>query len=134
MRVSLAKRFAQFSGVGAVATLVHYMVLIALVQLFSTNAVVASSAGALAGACVAYTLNYRYTFRSDKRHVEALSKFMLVAAVGFLVNGVCMVALTEILGFHYLFSQIVTTAIVLVWTFSGNQFWTFRERKRQTEL
>ena len=33
------------------------------------------------------------------------------------------------LGLHYLLAQLVTTGLVLVWTFAGNRFWTFADRR-----
>jgi putative flippase GtrA len=78
---------------------------------------------------ISYLLNYRFTFRSTKQHREALSKFFVVAAVGFVLNGAIMAGLTGPAGLHYLPAQLVTTGVVLIWTFLCNRFWTFREQR-----
>lgn len=120
-------QFIRFSGVGVIGTGAHYATLITLVQIAGINAVIASSAGALVGALVNYILNYHYTFQSNRRHREALTRFLLVAAVGFVINGLCMAWFTEMHNLQYLLAQVITTGIVLIWTFTGNRIWTFRE-------
>ena len=120
-------KLIKFSAVGALGTLAHYSVLIFLVQLLSVNVLVASSIGAVVGALVNYFLNYKWTFNSNKRHSEAMVKFFAVAVVGFIMNGLFMMLFTEVLIFHYLIAQIITTGIVLFWNFLANHYWTFDE-------
>lgn len=118
-----------FTGVGAVGTLAHYLVLIALVWLIGFDAVLASSVGFIVGAFINYALNYHVTFQSKKRHHEAAVKFFTVAGIGFILNGAIMYGLFNGAGLHYLIAQISATAIVLVWNYLGNRSWTFREDK-----
>lgn len=121
----LARKFVTFAGVGAIGTAAQYAILIALVQVLNMPALLATSLGFLAGALINYRLNYRYTFRSRKRHREALLKFMLVAAVGFCLNGALMALGEHVLHLYYLFSQVLATGAVLLWGFTGNHLWTF---------
>jgi putative flippase GtrA len=124
--VALIRQFVNFTGVGFISAIGHYGLLITLVQIASVPAVPASAAGALLGAWINYTLNYRYTFRSGKRHREAVLKFAAVATVGLVLNTLLMWVGVELIGAHYLLSQIVTTGLVLIWSFAGNRYWTFR--------
>jgi len=121
-----ALQFAKFASVGVIGTIAHYAVLIVAVELLQADAVLASSAGALAGATVNYALNYSFTFASEKRHRDALPKFLLVASVGFVLNGILMVLITNLFGVMYLFAQFATTILVLLWNYIGNRLWTFR--------
>ena len=121
----LIRQFVSFTGVGFASAVGHYGVLIALVQFARAPAVPASAAGALLGAWINYSLNYRYTFRSSKRHREAVFKFALVASVGLILNTLFMWVGVDLLAIHYLLSQIVTTGLVLIWSFSANRLWTF---------
>lgn len=117
---------------GAVGTLVHYGVLILMVQIMAFNAIAASTSGFVIGAITNYQLNYRYTFASEKRHAEAMSKFFTVAIVGMLFNGLVMYFCLELMDMPYLFAQLVATALVLLWNFLANRWWTFRECKPDT--
>jgi len=124
----LARQFATFSGVGLVAAVAHFGVLIALVEGTGMDAVRAALAGFVAGGMVSYVLNRRLTYRSDRPHREATWRFAVVATVGFLLTWAFMAAFTRGLGAPYLPAQLVTTGIVLFWTFIANKLWTFSER------
>jgi len=123
--LALVRQFANFTGVGFVSAIGHYGLLIALVQIARVPAVPASAAGALLGAWINYTLNYHFTFRSSKRHRDAVLKFAAVATVGLMLNTLFMWVGVKLIGAHYLLSQVVTTGLVLIWSFAGNRFWTF---------
>ena len=127
--VQIFYQFIRFASAGAVGTLVHYGVLILLVQFMSLNAIAASTAGFVLGAATNYQLNYHFTFASVKRHSEAFSKFFTVAMVGMLFNGLLMVLCVNFIKIPYLFAQLVATFLVLLWNFFVNRWWTFRERK-----
>jgi putative flippase GtrA len=123
--LALVRQFVNFTGVGFISATGHYGLLIALVQLAGVAAVPASAAGALLGAWINYSVNYHFTFRSSKRHREAVPKFAAVAAIGLVLNTIFMWVGVELIGAHYLLSQLVTTGLVLIWSFAGNRFWTF---------
>lgn len=118
-------QFLCFAAVGAVGTLAHYAVLIALVQGQFSGPVTASAAGFGVGAMVNYVLNYHFTFRSSHRHGEAWPKFMLVALIGLALNTGVMSLLIDEAGVHYLISQIIATGVTLFWNFVANRHWTF---------
>jgi len=124
--LELLRQFVRFTGVGFVSAIGHYGLLIALVQGLDVEPVRASVAGALLGAWINYSLNYRYTFRSSKLHRESVTKFAVVATVGLLLNTAFMWLGVDVLRAHYLLSQVVTTALVLLWSFGANRYWTFR--------
>jgi putative flippase GtrA len=122
----IARQFSAFSLVGIVAAVVHYGMLIGLVELAHTGPVPATLAGYVFGGIVSYSLNRRYAFRSDRPHAEATWRFTVVAGVGFLLTGLAMSVFTGRLGWPYLPSQVLTTGLVLVWSFTANRIWTFR--------
>lgn len=124
--IALLRQFVKFTGVGFVSAIGHYGLLIALVQLAAVPAVPASAAGALLGAVINYSLNYRYTFRSTRQHREAVLRFAAIAAIGLALNTLFMWVGVVLIGAHYLLSQVVTTVLVLIWNFAGNRYWTFR--------
>jgi len=121
----IAVKLSKFAAVGAIGTLAHYTVLVAAVELANTEVVIGSSVGALTGAFVNYFLNRSFTFQSKKKHREALGKFLVVAAGGFVLNGILMGLFSYGFQWPYLVAQIVTTLLVLAWNFIGNLLWTF---------
>jgi putative flippase GtrA len=121
----LSRQFVSFSGVGLVAAVVHYGILIGLVEIGAVDPVVATLIGYVAGGLVSYALNRRLTYASTRPHTEAGWRFAVVAAVGFLLTGFFMHAFTRWIGAPYLPAQIATTGIVLFWSFLAHKMWTF---------
>ena len=117
--------FGRFLVVGAISTSVHYVVLIAAVELLHWGAVPGSGVGFCVGAVVSYLMNRRYTFRSEAPHATAVIRFVLVLAVGLGLNMLLMKLFTGQLGWPYLLAQMLTTGLVLFWHFAGNALWSF---------
>jgi putative flippase GtrA len=122
----LTRQFTAFVGVGVAAALVHYGVLIGFVEAGRVDPVPATLFGYVAGGLVSYALNRRLTYASDRPHAEAGWRFAAVAAVGFVLTGLFLHAFTRWLSIPYLPAQLVTTGIVLFWSFVAHKIWTFR--------
>lgn len=121
----LLRQIAAFGGVGLVAMACHYGVLIALVEGLHLAPVPATLAGYVAGGIVSYLLNRRHTFGSDAPHGEAGVRFALVACAGFGLTWMLMHLLTQSLAAPYLAAQVLTTALVMVWSYAAHRLWTF---------
>jgi putative flippase GtrA len=126
-------RFLRFAMVGAVGTVAHYALLLALVEGAGTDPILGSVAGFVLGALVNYTMNRTLVFRSERAHTEALPRFFTVAGIGLAWNALLMYLLAELLGLHYLLAQILTTALLLLWHYAGNALWTFRRKNAAGE-
>lgn len=122
---STVRYFLTFAAFGVLGTLCHFAVLALGVDVLGMGPVAGSSLGAIAGALVNYALNYRWNYRSQAEHRVALTRFLAVAGVGFVLNALGMEVLAVRLGIYYLLAQAITTALVLLWNFSANHFWTF---------
>lgn len=128
------KQFILFATIGAVGTAGHFLTLILLVELASVSAVWATTAGFIVGALINYILNYHFTFRSDKAHREAMSKFFIVATVGAGINMLIMYFGVDILILFYLLVQVIASSVVLLWTFTANKLWTFAENHKHKTI
>lgn len=127
----MLRAFLQFSIIGVWATGLHYLILFSLVEGYELHAVTATSIGFAVSSIFNYAANYRYTFKSQKKHAETYSKFMLVALVGLALNGAVVAIVLEIMQLHYVLAQIIATGTVLIWNFSGNYFWSFRQKHHE---
>lgn len=117
--------FLRYSLVGAVATLAHYAVLLALVEWLHWPSPGAAATGATVGALVAYAGNRAFTFASTADVRTTLPRFALVALVGAGLNGLIVWVGTSGLGVHYLVAQVAASFVVLAVTFAFNRAWTF---------
>ena len=119
-------QFFWYIVAGGIATTVHYAVLVVLVELLGFAGGLSASIGALCGAAIAYCVNRRVTFPgSPARHAQALPRFMAIALLGALLNGVLVWLGVNMLAWHYLAAQALATVLVMGLTFRINRLWTF---------
>ena len=114
---------------GGVTAVAHYALLIGLVELGGVAPVPATLAGFTLGAVVSYTLNRWLTFDATHSHAQATWRFALIAAGGFVLTGILMHLFVTRAGLPYLPMQIVTTLIVMVFSFLGHKFFSFADRE-----
>ncbi len=124
--MSISRQFIRFAAVGASGTAVQYLVLWGGVEFFAASAVAASAVGYVLGSVVNYLLNYFFTFKSAKSHVEAATKYYVVLGLGWCINTGLMALFVTHLGWNYWIAQILTTGIGLVWNFTGSRLWAFK--------
>lgn len=125
----LIRQIAAFSGVGVIAAIIHYSLLVVLVELARFGAVSATLVGYVGGGIVSYLLNERHTYTRSRSHAEASWRFAVVAAVGFALTYGLMTLFVERWTIPYLFAQLITTAIVLVWSFFAHKIFSFGEKR-----
>ena len=121
-------QFFWYIFAGSISTAVHYAVLIALVELLGLNAAPSAAFGALCGAGLSYVLNRRMTFAtSSADHKYALPRFLAIALLGALLNGMLVWLGVQQFGWHYLLAQALATVLVMGLTFRLNRLWTFAQ-------
>lgn len=124
------RQLASYVLAGGLTAIAHYGVLIGLVELAHVDPVPATLAGFVVGAVVSYVLNRWLTFDATRSHGQASWRFALIAAGGFGLTGVLMHLFVTRAGLPYLPMQLVTTGIVMVFSFLGHKFFSFADRPR----
>ncbi|MCZ4314656.1 GtrA family protein [Comamonadaceae bacterium G21597-S1] len=119
------RQFLRYAAIGAVATCVHYAILMLCVEGGHWPAWLASGYGAAIGAQVAYLGNRWFTFAYRANIGLSWLRFQTLALVGALL-GMAIVATVVHFGIYYLLAQMLATATVMVLTFMLNKAWTFR--------
>jgi putative flippase GtrA len=118
------KAFLRYAGVGALATAVHYGLLVLAVEAWHWPAWLGSGLGAAVGAQVAYLGNRWYTFAHRGAVSASWPRFQATALAGAGL-GMAIVALAVHWRVHYLVGQVLATGTVLLATFAINRAWTF---------
>lgn len=122
------RQFVAFGFAGGITALAHYGLLIVLVEAAGVDPVPATLAGYVLGALVSYTLNRWMTFNATRSHAEAGWRFAIIAAGGFGLTWLLMHLFVARLGLPYLPMQLVTTGIVMVFSFLGHKSFSFADR------
>lgn len=120
------RQLASFVVIGLAATAVHYAVLLLLVQGAHKPPIPSTLIGYCCGGLVSYSLNRRHTFKSRKRHREAMLRFAAVAGIGFLATALLMTAAVDGAHLDYRIAQVAVTGLVTVWSYAASRWWTFR--------
>jgi putative flippase GtrA len=107
-----------------VATLTHYAVMALLISK-DWFVIPSSTAGAGAGALVAYFANRQWTFEKDHTASRML-RFMAVAAFGLLLNAAFLFTIQHWLIPSIIGAQLLTTLLVFMTTFYINLKWSFQ--------
>ena len=118
MSHSLHHQFLRFAAVGASGTAVQYSVLWGGVEWAGISAAAASGIGYILGSVVNYILNYFFTFKSDKGHGEAASKYFTLLGIGWCINTGLMWLLVDRLGTHPTLAVLLVVAATVPVTFA----------------
>jgi putative flippase GtrA len=104
---------------GGVAFIADFSILYFLTDYAHVHYLVSSLAGFSAGLTITYLMSIYWIFdekSKDNKAVE-LTIFIIIGTIGLVLTSLFMWLFTTLLLFHYLFSKILTTAIVFVWNF-----------------
>jgi putative flippase GtrA len=123
--MSLQRQFSFFFGIGLIATLADYVVMISLHEIIAIAAVPASLCGYLVGGFISYTLNRRHTFQTTRTHFAAGVRFFTVMIACFILTWVMMSVLVDHLNVPYIFARIGTTGTIFFINFTSHKLWTF---------
>jgi putative flippase GtrA len=121
-------QFVRFAAVGVTGTAIQYVILWLGADILGLNAAACSGVGYIAGSVANYFLNYLVTFKSDKPHADAATKYFTVLGVGWCINTGAMWWLVQRFFWNHWVAQMVATAIGLAWNFIGSRFWAFNQK------
>lgn len=124
--VTLAVRspLLRYTAVGGLATAAHFALLTLCVEAWYWPAWWGSGVGAVVGAQLAFWGNRRITFDHRGPWLPAWWRFMVTAAAAAVLGMGIVAALTAV-QWHYLPSQAVATAVVLLVGYAINRYWSF---------
>lgn len=79
-----------------------------------------------------FSINHLWTWRDRSDHGTVFGKLVRyhigAGATGFLGNYLILVALTELVGLHYLLSNLIGIGVGTLFNYVINDLWTFRKR------
>jgi putative flippase GtrA len=124
MRAS--RRAVWFLAVGGAATLVHWVVVVALVEGVSARPLPANVAGWLVAFCVSFFGHHRLSFRGHQAPATAAAwRFFVVSACGFMLNQAAYAVLLAKTELSYALLLGLVLAGVSLATYVASRWWVF---------
>ena len=121
------KSAAPFLLVGTIAAAVHQLVVIVLVE----TGILGPAYGNVPAFILAWFVSYFghrvFTFRSDRPHMEAAPRFLVVSLCAFLSNQLIFVVLLEFTSIHYAAALFLTLLLVAAGTYLFSARWAFHD-------
>lgn len=124
----LIEQFLKFGVVGAIAFLIDYGVLMLLSQVIGVNPVISASISFVVSVVFNYvaSMHYVFTRRDDISRRREFTIFVILSAIGLVINEIIMVIGVNVLGDSALMvtiTKLFATAIVMVWNFVSRKKW-----------
>ena len=127
IQVSGLRLFLRYCLVGGTATVVDFALLFGLTEFLGLWYLASATAAFIGGATTNYILNRFWTFNNaDKRIGRQAGLFIIIAAIGILLNNGILAVGVEIFGLWYMLAKVISSAITLIWNFIGHKYITFR--------
>jgi putative flippase GtrA len=130
----LIGEFRRYILAGGLAFAVDFLALFLLTEHAGWHYLASATCAFILGLLTNYGCSVRYVFshRSISNRRLEFVIFAVIGIVGLLINNLCLFVITEKLGTHYLFSKVITAAIVLMFNFSLRRFLLFNPPKPRT--
>ena len=124
----LIEQFLKFGVVGTIAFCIDYGVLMLLSQAFDVDPVLSDAVSFCVSVVFNYMASMRYVFthRADMSRSREFAVFIVLSAVGLVINEACMAAGVAVLGTSALMvtvTKLFATAVVMVWNFFSRKKW-----------
>ncbi len=125
--LSLLQRWqiGRFFSVGALATLLHSVLFVALIEWLGMTALSASVVAFSGAFMVSYLLNHRWTFEASGRHHFHLPRFALVGIGGLLLNMGIVYLVVDVGHYSYLLALLLVVTVVPLLSYLMNRHWVF---------
>lgn len=126
--MELLLRGVKFGLAGLLGMLIDFAVTWLAKEKLSMNKYVANSLGFMVAVTNNYLINRVWTFASVNTHWEVeFAKFILVSLVGLCLNTAIIFLLHQRRnGVNFYLAKFISIAIVFIWNFMANTFFTFK--------
>ena len=119
----------KYACVGCLGTAIDLGSLYVFIDRLHIHLLVAAALSFMLAVINNFTLNKFWTFQNKSGNIrKQFIKFLIVSTVGLMLTEMCMAFLVYVLKIWYMFSKLFTSALVLMWNFLANKYWTFKDR------
>lgn len=128
---TLMEQIVKFGIIGILATLLDFILMILLKEVFGVNEIIASTISFSISLVFNYICSMKYVFesREDMSKKKEFNIFVILSLIGLGLNTFFMWLLVDIFSIFYIISKAFSTCIVMIWNFVSRKI--FLEKKEQ---
>ena len=128
------KRFATFSLIGVINTIIHFIVFMLLFETLGVHYLLASTLGFVVAVLNSYWMNSRWTFAGlARRDSGEFLRFVTVSVSALLVNFCSMWLLVDLWSLYPPLAQAFSILFTLLVNFLGNRYWAFAQTPQSSD-
>lgn len=121
-------QFIRYALVGVVNTTLGYGIIFASMFLLGWGPLPSNVAGYAVGLVASFTLNRRFTFKSQGSAHRDLIRFMLIFAIAWLANFAVLALLVRNGTVHEGVAQVIAGIVYFLLSFVLNKYYVFKAR------
>jgi dolichyl-phosphate beta-glucosyltransferase len=123
-------KIIKFLIVGITSTIIDLVFLYIFVDILSISLFIWVILAFLLAVINWFTWNKMWTFKDKStKYKRQFTKFLFVSIWGLILTLLFMYIFTISLWIYYILSKLLTSAIVVIWNFLWNKYWTFKIKK-----
>ena len=116
----------RFVGVGGFTTLLYFALLWVATKLLPSQPMwLLAALGYAPALLVAYVLHHSFTFRSQRQHVSAGPRFVVVQLAGLVINSGIIWIGADVMRLPFVLVQLAAIGIQVLLTYIGQKFFAF---------
>ena len=114
--------------VGGTSAIIDFSLYVLFTDVFNIYYILAATFSFIVAALYNFTLNRKWTFKSNGKKRKQLPVFFTITVSGLLINNGIIFILVEYIYLWDILAKLIATAIVTMWNFLGNKYVTFRRQ------
>ena len=119
--------FIKYTLVGITGLILDMIILYCLVEFLHMPVVPASAISFFVSMVNNFFLHKYWTFKDLSHHFERqFVSFFIIALANLAITVVCMYFFSDILKIWYMIAKVLTSIIVLIFSYTMNRMWTFK--------
>ena len=127
-------QIGRFGFVGAMAAIVHFSIVVAIVEWGHIHPLVANVFAYLIAFNVSYFGHRFITFtKATAPHGTAITKLFLMGTVNLIINQGLFALFLEKLHMNYMIALAIAIGLVSIMSFILSKFWVFKERHQSNK-
>lgn len=117
----------KFGLIGCIGLIIDFGITWLCKEKLGWNRFLSNAIGFSAAVVNNYLLNSHYTFqKNDENPTLQFFQFAIIAVTGLGLNTMLLSLLLKKTSFNFYLSKLLVIAVIFVWNFTANNFYTFR--------